>query len=95
MQILQNFGLRIDKLDYFDRRVLAHFVLESMKLDSHTDQIEDFDCEDVLMVRPLTVVMNKRFLASIHPNDYKVPVDISLIATPHTVIGLKSTFYNL
>mmetsp|Transcript_17761 Transcript_17761/g.17731 ORF Transcript_17761/g.17731 Transcript_17761/m.17731 type:complete len:190 (+) Transcript_17761:553-1122(+) len=97
-QIMQNFGIKIDKTEIYERKIIAYYVLESLKLEGNIDMDtqpqEDHDeYDESIMTIPITSVMGKRYL--IDSKGYQDPVTISLIGVGLTIIGVRATIYDV
>mgnify|MGYP000108261780 CR=1 FL=1 len=85
LRIIQNFGLKVNKLSKEQKKLLAYYLLESLNLEQDEE-------EKVIMPTPISSLLSTRFFLN---RGYQVPVTLSLIGVKSTLIGVKVTLYNL
>lgn len=93
LQIIQNYGVKIDTLDKNQRQLIAYYVLQSLRFNDvesgmEGDADEDMENEPMITVIPISIAMSKRYLLE---KGYKIPLTLSLIGIQQMIIGVRAT----
>ena len=94
LQIIQNFGVKIDTLDKNQRQLIAYYVLQTLRFNDAVDSgmegdaDEDMENEPIITVVPISIAMSKRYLLE---KGYKIPLTLSLIGIQQMTIGIRAT----
>jgi hypothetical protein len=88
-----NFGVFVDQLENSQIRILAYFVLESLKVEaSVVEDLSELDTSASVIVMPVKSLKSFRGFSK---NTYKAPVTLSVVGVNNYLIGIRVSLFNV
>ena len=91
--LLLNFGVFIDRLEELHVRILAYFVMESIKVEMPgDDEINGVETCGNVIAMPVKSLKSYRGFSK---DQYKLPITLSIVGVNTFLIGVKASIFNV